>query len=699
MRTIYKSLIGTAIFILTAPAVIARPIVVAGNLLTSETQGAVYEITSDGNKTILTNPQYATSYAASGGGCYNNGTYYMSKIWMSGYSAQTYTFDTAEIPWKTVNTDGDGSSSVLSTDYSYDTQADVLYGFIKYMGSKYKIGKITPSASWSTRYVQVQEGTDMKDVVIDCTNPDNKWHGIAFDADNQLWVITYGGALNTVDKNTGEMTLVGETGIKPTVNGSAAFDFKTGKLYWAVKNAGGSAVYEVNTTTAEASKVMDVPDNLQLMGLFIPEPAAEDAAPAAPANVRYSFVDGSLEGAVIFDIPSTTFDDLPAEGEVSYYVTFDDNEPISGTSAFGQKNVSVPVSVTSSGNVSSSIYLQNAAGKSPVAKYEGYVGYGVPASPTNITISYVDGKMIVRWDAVSEVSDNLGYIGEIKYNVTRKTGETTESVATGISDTEFEETIQEPESGMCTYSYTVTAVNGDCESAGVSSPTWTLGSITLPYSNDFSTENDFNSLTIINCQPESQTWTWSKSGSYASISFDRTYTKDDWLISPPFKIEEGYLYHITVEAKSQSTRYPERVGISWGYEPTSDGMSETLLNGDEDVPGTFTSYSTMFVAPSDGVAYAGIHACSDKDMSTLMIDNLSIVKGVPSHVNEILMEDIAIDVQGHDINIECKGNVVITSIDGTSVTDIESVGSVTASVVPGIYVVTANGQSVKVIVR
>lgn len=698
MTKFYKSLTAVAV-LFSALSVNAKPFVVAGDLLTSDTQGAVYEISSDGSKSLLTNPAYSTSYAASGGGCYNNGKYYMSKIWMNGYSSQTYTFDTGEVPWKSESSDGSGASTVLSTDYSYDTQADVIYAFIKYSGTNYKIGKITPGSSWSTRYVQVQVGPDMKDVTIDCSDPLNKWHGIAFDADNQLWVITFGGILNKVNKDTGAMTVVGDTGILPSVNGSAAFDFKTGKLYWAVKNSDGSAVYEVDTTSATATKIMDVPDNTQLMGIFIPEAAAEDGAPAAPANVHYDFAEGALDGSVVFDIPATTFDDQPAEGSVTYCVTVADNDPITGSAEFGQQNVSVPFSVTASGMVTTSVYLENETGKSPVVKYEGYIGYGTPVAPANVSLNYEDGKMSLSWDTVTEVSDGLGFLGNVKYNVNRICNGASEEVASGITETEFEEEIAEPEDGLMTYSYSVTATNEEFTSTAAASSSLTLGSIQLPYVNDFSTEADFNSMTNINCNPASKGWTWSKSSGYVTIGYDRDYTKDDWLISPPFKIHKGYEYTVSVDAKSQSASYPEKVGISWGFEPTEEGMSEVLVPGDENVPNTFTTYSGKFTAETTGIAYAGIHACSDKDMSTLQVDNFSITFDIPAGIDNACDSSMSIRVAGNVIIANGNGHVNISAIDGTTVADTETNGELSVSVNPGIYVINANGTSSKILVR
>lgn len=605
----------------------ARPVVVRGNLLNTDTSGAVYEITSDGSKTILTNPAYATSYAASGGGTYHEGIYYMSKIWMSGYSSQTYNFDTSQVPWTSQDADANGSSTVLSTDYAYDAVDNVIYGFHKLSGTNYVIGRITPGSSWTRRLVQVQQGPDMVDVKIDCSDSANKWHGLAFDASNQLWVITYGGRLNKVDKNTGAMTLVGETGITPTFNGSAAFDFKTGKLYWAVKNAEGSAVYEVDTTTAAAVKVMDVPDNLQLMGIYIPAPAAEDGAPASATNIRYETVGGSLEGNILFDIPSTTFDDQPASGSVNYSVTVSGQDPVTGTSAYGQ-TVSVPFTAAASGMLSVEVVISNETGNSPVAKHEAYVGFGVPSNPTGASLTYENGVMTLSWDAVTTVADGKGYLGTVTYNVVRKTGGEILTVAEGIEETSYSEAAEEPSEGLAGYTYEVTAYNGSMASAGSATASLTIGSLPLPYTNSFDTIDDFRQFASFNVEPASKTWVHDSSGKRVTIGYDKAYTKDDWLITPPVKVTAGNTYAVSVVGKSQSGSYKELAELSCGFSPTPEGMTILLARPDEDLPTTATIISGSYTATQTGIMYFGIHACSKKDMSSLIIDDFDISEAV-----------------------------------------------------------------------
>ena len=696
MKYFYKSILAAAVLATASTGLQARPVVVRGSLMTSDTSGTIYEITSDGSKTQLSSGQMQ---AASGGGTYFDGKYYMSKSWMSGYSAQTMTFDTSEIPWKSVASDADGSSTVLSTDYAYDGVANVIYGFHKQNGTNYVIGMITPGSSWSRKLVQVQSGPDMVDVKIDCSDADNRWHGLAFDNANQLWVITYGGLLNKVDKNTGAMTVVGETGIKPTVNGSAAFDMKTGKLYWAVKNASGSFVYEVNTTTAEAVKVIDVPDGQQLMGMYIPEPLAEDGAPAAVTKIHYDFIDGELQGMLVFDVPDTTFDDQPASGPLTYMVTIGDERPITGSTTFGATGVMVPFVVEQSGKVTVSVQLKNEVGYSPVTKFEAYVGYGKPMTPANEQLTYSDGQMHLSWNAVTSVVNDEGYLGTVKYTVVRKTNSGDETVADGIEATSFEEAIAEPESGLASYTYEIKAVNGDMTSEAPASASLTIGSVALPYENAFETEDDFKALTAINVEPVSKTWVWSKSGQNVTIGYDKAYAKDDWLITPPVNLHKGYTYTVSVSAKSQNSRYPEKVALAWGSAPTAAGMDQEIVAPAE-APTTATVYSGTFTAPETMKAYIGVHACSDKDMSTLTVDDFKVTETVPSGISAPVSEGEAfVSVNGATVTVKGAGNVMIVSADGRVVREARIAGTLSTELNAGIYIVIANGKSVKVIVK
>lgn len=443
------------------------------------------------------------------------------------------------------------------------------------------------------------------------------------------------------------MTLVGDTGIKPTVNGSMAFDFKTGKLYWAAKNADSSSIYEVNLETAQPTKVMDVPDNKQMAGIYIPKPLAEDNAPAAATDLKYEFTGGNLTGKLTFTIPAETFNGDATTGPVNYSVTVGDAEPITGASEFGE-TVSVDITVASSGTYTSTVFLSNDAGDSPVAKVEGYIGYGVPVAPTNVALAYEDGKMNLSWDAVTEVVDNNGYLGTVKYKVTRKVGDETTVVAEDLTTNSYQEEVAEPESGIETYIYTVEAANEEFSSTNNNSVRQIIGSISLPYKNEFSTREDFDTMTGINGEPSSSTWVYQTTNKNVTLSWQSSYDKDDYLIAPPVKLEKDKKYTVSVTASSSNASFLEQIKLVWGLDPSAEGMDNVISEFNE-VPTVATVCSGSFTADANVIAYIGVHACSPKSYRNLTIDDFEI------------KEDTTVGVESVVSAEEMKGDIVSVS--------------------------------------
>ncbi len=74
----------------------------------------------------------------------------------------------------------------------------------------------------------------------------------------QLWGVRYSdGKLVKINKMNAEVTEVGATGVNPIYNGTACFDFETGKLYWSTNERGTqlSGLYQIDTTTGAASLI------------------------------------------------------------------------------------------------------------------------------------------------------------------------------------------------------------------------------------------------------------------------------------------------------------------------------------------------------------------------------------------------------------------------------------------------------------
>lgn len=111
-------------------------------------------------------------------------------------------------------------------------------------------------------------------------------------------------SLYKIDRFTGATTLVGETGQKPLLTGSATIDPRSGRMFWTVGPDGESSyLCEVDLTTGAATKIMDLDYNRQVSGLYVETPEAEDKAPAKVQDADASFNGGSLSGTISFTAP------------------------------------------------------------------------------------------------------------------------------------------------------------------------------------------------------------------------------------------------------------------------------------------------------------------------------------------------------------------------------------------------------------
>ncbi|MDE6831995.1 MAG: choice-of-anchor J domain-containing protein, partial [Muribaculaceae bacterium] len=165
----------------------------------------------------------------------------------------------------------------------------------------------------------------------------------------------------------------------------------------------------------------------------------------------------------------------------------------------------------------------------------------------------------------------------------------------------------------------------------------TLGSVVPPFSSAFGTSNGLDGFTIIDANSDDITWAL-KSGA-ANLNYSRYLDSDDWLISPPLKLEKGKTYCVAYTLFTTSNSYKERVEVKWGSAPTAEGMTGELL-----APYVFASIKDVdfdgYITPeADGIYYVGIHGISDKYQYGLNVAKLSIAEGLsvnaPDTVSDI----------------------------------------------------------------
>ena len=127
---------------------------------------------------------------------------------------------------------------------------------------------------------------------------------LSINRQGEMYGIDDYGDLYKIDMNSGNETLVGATGVVPgNYYQSATFDQTTGKLWWAARTEGErSVLYEVNTSTGEATQKAVFPWDERFLALYIPDSLGIDSTkigldkPAAPTKAT---LDGNAEEIVL----------------------------------------------------------------------------------------------------------------------------------------------------------------------------------------------------------------------------------------------------------------------------------------------------------------------------------------------------------------------------------------------------------------
>lgn len=442
------------------------------------------------------------------------------------------------------------------------------------------------------------------------------WQSAAFGQNGVLYVLDYSGTLYTVDKSTGAKTLVGSTGAAPKYFSGAAYDRRSGKLYWTVcPDDESGRLYEVNPSTGAATQLAKFRYNDQVTGLYIPYYA--DAVPAAPQALATDFATSSLSGNVTLTVPDKNYAGEALTFPVSCTITVRDASapnatPVTKTVQVDKAGtLSVPMTVGHDGLWRLTAWLHNGAGEGPAVTTLTSVGNDQPSAPQNIALAYDGARFQLSWDTVRS-SVNNGWLdtAAMTYKVVRYPDGKT--IAENLTATSCTDAVAEPMDRQ-DYHYGVTAVcHGRASEEGLS-PVVSIGCEKMPWSHEFSSEDSIAGFTIIDANLDGVSWKFNSSRKALMCSYNATLDMDDWVMSPGLRLEAGKVYKVTLKASCRNVKYPERIEAFLGKERTPAAMTMEV------VPRTVikTAYSkpleyTGFIAiREDGKYYLGVHGCSE----------------------------------------------------------------------------------------
>lgn len=537
---------------------------------------------------------------------------------------------------------------VFVTIYAYDVESgemigsydgtieNVTYGGMAYDATTGNVYGIGLTADGSAMQLAKYEFSESACTVTPIAALEGNWNSIACDSHGQLYGISYAGVssgdsfevteshLNKIDKTTGAVTLIGETGALPQYLSSAAIDTKTDRMFWNVCAPDEtSCLYEVDLTTGAATELFQYALSDEIMGMYVPAPAAEAGAPAECKNVSVNFPTDNLAGTVTLTTPSTNFDGSAGSGELIVSVKANGKQVGSAETTYGKAvTVDVDLSLMGAGMYNFTIFASNEVGEGPKTKIKNiWVGADTPEA-TTATLTYANGNMEVSWLPVT-ASVNGGYLdlANLTYTVKRGDGSV---AAEGLTTTTFTEAVAEP-TEITSYYYTVEVKCGELVSAPAQTNTVVLGAIIPPYACNFD-DADLSGWTIIDANEDGKTWTTNQGA--VRVSYNSSKEMDDWLITPPIKLEAGKAYNVAFQAKSNSERYAERIEVKFGKVNTAAGMTNELIAPTDLTTGEWTDLENMLVPDEDGTYYIGFHGISDADMYYLWLDNVQIEAGI-----------------------------------------------------------------------
>lgn len=448
---------------------------------------------------------------------------------------------------------------------------------------------------------------------------------MAMDTDGTTYAIDYNGILYTIDRHTGKLTTVGNTGKPSPYDTSMYLDPLTHTLYYIAKtaNPNKTTLYILDKKTAQPTLVWDFPHQEQIFGLYTYNPLAYPKAPGIPVDLAMERNEASLSGKFTFTVPDTLYDGTRTSGSVAYTVMIDREKVASGTAVCGSRE-SVDVSVSQSGYHTFVVYTSNDAGDSPYAVLEEWIGQDYASTVQTPELTYSDGSMHLKWEPIT-TSQHGGFmpVEEVTYDVVRYPGAV--PVATGIKATEFREQMSH-DGTLRAYYYTVSSNCRDAKGIPTPSNRQVVGKVIPPFDFSFADEDDALLYGVIDADNDGKTWQWDHGRMVCYYNPVTLKPMDDWLTTPPIKVEKGKAYKVSVRLCGHKDNLPQRFEVKGGFSPTVAGMTMPVIKPTEicNDNGSVATYEGWLVPESDEDCYLGLHATGDAQSYFLYLYGLGI---------------------------------------------------------------------------
>ncbi len=616
-------------------------------------------------------------------------------------------------------------------DMTFDYTTNTLYGLIE---DKYTTGVVDATSlcaiDMSTgEYTIIGSPGELKAIDGYGREDIDALITLACDADGQLYAMSHYRYFYKIDKHTAKLTQVGERHNLGTASQFQSMTFDAeGRLWWGQQHPDYAHFCEIDLTTAipggfvdfrtDYDKLNKLGDDAQVTAIFFKDKTIRKQSLKAVDALKAEIDKTDINAVQLsWALPTENYAGENAAPTGIKIYRLGTSGPIATLSADATTYTD---NATGDGKVTYEVIPCNEAGDGFPAFITLFAGYDRLNAVTDIAVSVDDRTATLTWKApTSTVNGGYADYNAITYNVYRGLGETVTPVATGISSTEFSETITDNGG----FFYVIEPLCGGITGVSAKSETFVLTSTaTIPYFTGFEDDGDGSQWTIIN-NPASAGWSIGKKsyiydGKKTAIGSTNGKPADDWLISPAIEFEAGdhildyyangasydtHSYEICLGTDGRSpdsfTTSIYSVTDAKVYDPDGANLAGTETKG-------WAHVEVKFNVAKAGTYHLGIHNVNTCTYANLRIDNLSIKKAATSGIDAINAgAPVALVITPGTVTVSASSaitSIIIVNLQGQTIRAFSSADNSveinTSGLAGGVYVITAttsDGQTAR----
>ncbi len=454
------------------------------------------------------------------------------------------------------NWDVEGAGYIRIMGATYDRTDDTMYALCFNLGQSY-LAKIDLETGALTKF---------KNISSTCIT-------LAADQKGNFYTINMNGSLGKIDKETGLVTNIFNTGLSGFSDMQTMdYDVTEDCLYWASisysNDYNQTHLIRIdladmdNISISNLGPIAGNGSNSRVHALYVPYAEGGLQAPASTVDTKAIPGDnGDLEITLEWELPTTDFNGealTSACTEVNIYKDGELFKTLPATEA-GAKMSFKDTEIEKDGIIKYAICAANEYGEGELTFLSTYAGLDVPTAVQNITLGTCNENtgLTISWDAPIIGENDGHFIAEdVRYSIVRYPDEAI--VARDLTETTFkDESIRR----LAQYTYRITAYNEVGGNHIDTNPHIAGPAAPLPVSENFLDNSAiFNRFTLIDNNHDAQTWVFRSlfgseefgdkvpaaeyfidpMGTDAQITADA----DEHIITPPFRMEAGKTYEV-----------------------------------------------------------------------------------------------------------------------------------------------------------